>query len=644
MTTDPTADLLAEPAAPTFAKPVKLFHPTAEQGAIIAHSTGHALVAAVAGAGKSTTMAHRAVRLARAGLPGERILFVTFTVKAAEAMQEKIDGLLPRAGINVRTLHSLAYEIVRYGRYGGSTDFIMAARDAWRQGVWIEEAAKRCGVDIDTAKKAINHLSASGAHHTDLLDKTSPLYPSSMDAGAFDVCEEYLRQRLHSSAPKGLFMDELVSTAVHILRNDARLMRHYRSRWEQITVDEYQDVDPGQNRLLELIGGCPNPVIPVSEPSTCTVVTIGDDDQTLYAFRGTRMSDFTSFCARWNAKQFFMQENFRSDSQIIDPANALIAVNQHRMSKRIVPTTGSNGVVTLADFTSRSALVDMLSARRDTAKLAWSDIAIISRTNAELGLYEMELAMKNIPFRNSGEKGGFFAMTEIRTVLGYLRLAVDPTDAEALGTVWNKPTRYLTNDVVRAIRADVATRGAPVVLRSMPQDRNYARYAALAGSIEHLRAMHERGDLARDIIEQTVAIHPQLFTQMATLSARSADEMAEIVDRFADGLGTARADVALRRIERAEQMRKEDPSGDAVELLTVHRAKGLEFDTVAITQFAEKHIPHSRGEIEEERRIAYVAMTRAKKMLILQSTADLSPIFLHDSGLRTLMAEDLFKT
>lgn len=607
------------------------FDPTDEQRRIIAHRGRHALVAAVAGAGKSTTLIERVAGLLDDGARPDSVLMCTFTVKAAESMRTKLRARRGPTGVEIRTLHSIAHEIVRTARFGGRPDFIIAAREAWRVGAWTARAAKHAGVTGDEAADAIRRFWACGASPRALSGGDDPLLPAGMSETALDVVATYLRMRFSDEAPAGLFMEEITSSAVDALRRTPELLRRVRGLFRHIMVDEYQDTDPAQNVLLELIGGCPQPRVPAETRDTpCDVMAVGDDDQTLYAYRGVNPVDFHSFKARWEADLYFMQDNFRSGAAIIDAANALIAENRIRIKKELRCTRGE-ARIGLLSCTNQAGLVEAMLAEKTRLGAGYGDMAILSRTNAGLGMIEIELAQRGVPFKNDSENGGFFSMTEIRTLLAYMTLAVDPRNANALAEVWTRPSRYLRKEWLEC-RVDLVMRGGYHALRA-----EVDAPPRLSDLIAQLDRNRDHDGDARDMLRTLLSdIGDRMFDEMAVRMShrRSASEMREAASRLADGFAGLSVEAALRRVDEAVRWRKKMESvADAVELLTVHRSKGLEFEIVGVGNFADGHMPHRDGDLEDERRIAYVALTRAKTSLLLQSPLPLTGRFCRDAKL-----------
>jgi len=607
------------------------FTPTPAQQAVIDHRDGNAVVLAVAGSGKTSAMARRAIALLHDGVAPTRILFLTFTRRVMETMTERLQQLLPGHGISVRTVDSYSYEILRRYAYPDVKRFILPNKDGWKAASWMTAASHRVGYDV---RPAVERFWSRGLHWSRIAE-ADDLRPAEMES-ELEAVQAFYALRNQTDGHHVL-VDELTSFAVDVLRRRPDVLQRCRAEMTHVLIDEYQDIDHAQEALLELLCGCPHPTfkyLPRDKPAE--LMAIGDVDQSLYAFRGAEPALMLNFKRKWNAVIFRMQENFRSQEQIVVAANTLIAHNVERHAVAMRAMRGAAGKVELLRHARAESGADVLVARKQEAQLPWSELAVLARTNAGLAAYELALSARGIPFRVSGNgEGGFFQLSEIKPIVGYLRLAAEPTNHAALLTVWNRPTRYLKAEICHRLTEQVMRHGVVAALRTacstMPS-RNAAAVSGLISIITMLQQLAandavEARLLATETMEATN--YPSILAQIAAAKLRptSQAEMAESVQRLLDSMRNDSLKAWLARIDRAQDLRHDDRDRDidAVQLLTVHKAKGLEFDSVLVTEWEDEVMPHAKGEAEEERRIAYVAMTRAKNRLYLQCCGAPSP-------------------
>jgi DNA helicase II / ATP-dependent DNA helicase PcrA len=611
---------------------------TESQQEVVMHRDGNAVVLAVAGAGKTTAMIHRAFSLIDDGTTsGERILMLTFAKDAAENMRSRLDAMMTNHGVDARTIHSYCFRLLRRfdSRFSAKDPIISSSQD-WLIGSWLKKAQLATGIGgrVSDARQMLTSVYAKGLC-PDRIDQTNDeLYPHDLH-DALTLVKEFWNIR-HKEGNKQFHQSELVVYALDLLRRDEMARKYAQAEYSHLIIDEYQDVDIGQERIFEIIGGCPNPSFYFKESSTPAQVTVvGDDDQTTYSFRGAEAKLLINFAAKWNAKTFRMEENFRSQEQILVSANALIKNNQVRAKKELRGTRGANGEIIILNHTLPSALMPVLKAHHE-AGVPWSDMCIAVRTNAQAGEFETALSDAEIPFIPNTEGEGYFGMQEIKPFVCYARLAHDPKHFPSLQYIWNKPSRFLRNDWVMAMIDDVRTQGAITAVEQFAQVTTGARGAvALINALKGLSAFYLKEQRVGPIlryISQAINCNT-LLEEISERGTRTYEDLRESVNRLIEVAGTKKLPDWLRLVDRTIANSQKRVI-DGVKVSTVHRTKGLEFQVMVLGNFCEGSMPHEAGDLDDERRLAYVGVTRAKKILILQSMHLVDSHFLLEMGLK----------
>ncbi len=592
----------------------------------------HVLVLAGAGSGKTRVLTTRMAWLVQTGqLAPRQLLAVTFTNKAAREMLARLSALLPIdvRGMWVGTFHGLCNRLLRAHHREAGLPQAFQILDAADQHSAIKRLLKAQGVDTDRypardVQRMINTAKEDGLRPMDLDVRDShgkrlaALYQAYQDQ-----CE---REGVVDFA-------ELLLRATELLQRDAALRAHYQQRFRQILVDEFQDTNLLQYRWLMLLaeGGAP-------------VFAVGDDDQSIYAFRGARvgnMADFESRHAR--GRVIRLEQNYRSQGHILDAANALIGHNQGRLGKRLWTAQGAGDPLRVVEQASDALEAQWLADEvRALLREGWAarEIAILYRSNAQSRPIEHALFSAQVPYRVYGGQR-FFERQEIKHVLAYLRLINQPDDDTSWMRVVNFPTRGI---------------GA----RTQEQLLDVARLhgLSLAGAVVHVpgKAGAALARFVGLIREMAVAARtldlPDLISHVVQASGLEAhyrsdregqerlDNLQELVNAAAAFVGEAGLQgLAAGRIPEGDAPmsplaaflshaaleagdNQAQAGEDAVQLMTVHAAKGLEFDAVFITGLEEGLFPHENSllepaGLEEERRLMYVAITRARKRLTL---------------------------
>lgn len=610
-----------------------------EQRAAVEHGAGPLLVLAGAGTGKTRVIAHRIAALVGRGARPSRILAVTFTNKAADEMRERVRALLPgpaSRGMTISTFHALCLRILREEHAAAGLppgfgicdegDRLALARRILRElpagGLGMRPAAfvalvsraKGAGVGPDAV--------ASGGGEGE-----GPLF-----ARAYRRYEETLRRQ-------GLLdFDDLLLRAVQLLRAASDVRRRQAGRFDHLLVDEFQDTNGHQAEILRLLA-----------EGHANVCVVGDDDQSIYAWRGARVENLLSFGRRFpGAAVVRLERNYRSAPPILQAASLLIRHNRRRRAKRLVPVVRGGEPVRYRSFpddaSEAEGVADEILGRvRRGARP--SEHAVLYRTNPQSRPFEQALRARAVPCVVIGGIS-YFDRKEVRDLLAYLRILRNPDDDAAWLRVLNVPARGVGDASAERIVAEASRAGAPVArvlagADALPGIPAAARrgIAALRAAVEDLRGIAARRPLSRAVeaLVERVGYRAEVEAEAdgpedRLVRMNAVSDLARAAEQYerragaAAGLSGFLDESALIGDDRGDKERR--LARDAVVLITLHSAKGLEFPRVYLSGAEEGLLPHAKSVeqgaagVAEERRLCYVGVTRAMRSLTL--TAALS--------------------
>jgi DNA helicase-2/ATP-dependent DNA helicase PcrA len=586
---------------------------------------GPVLVVAGAGSGKTRVLTYRVAHLVAAcGVKPQEILAITFTNKAANEMRSRLEGLL---GAVVRTMwvmtfHAACGRILRRE----------AQRLAYRSTFTIYDQAdqirlvKACLEELDRDPK---RFAPAGIHAQISNAKNRLVGPaeyarrvaSFYDQTVADVYDLYQRRLLGANA---VDFDDLLMLTVEVLERFPEARKRWQRAWRYILVDEYQDTNHAQYRLLQLLGG--------EHRNVCVV---GDPDQSIYAFRGADIRNILEFEQDFGDVQVIaLEQNYRSTNRILEAANAVIANNRERKPKELWSELGEGEpvrVVEVEDEHAEARLVVAEIVSLSEEGYAGSEIALFYRTNAQSRVIEDLLARHDIPYQVIGGPR-FYERAEIKDALAYLQLLENPDDALSLARIANRPRRGIGDTSLARLRSFSDTLGVTLWEAFIRADEAGLAQPALRavasfrGILESLRA--SAGELTLpQLVERVLERSGMLEALEAerTIEARGRIEnLQELVGVAREYLETAEEPTLsgfLQGISLTSDQDTMREDASLVSLMTLHNAKGLEFRAVFIVGMEEGVFPHARSieeqGLEEERRLFYVGVTRAKERLVL---------------------------
>ncbi len=617
-----------------------------QQAQAVLHAGGPLLIMAGAGSGKTRVLTHRIAHLLESGRarPHE-ILAITFTNKAAGEMRERVEALVGGEArfMWVATFHSACVRILRKDHELAGLTSSFSIYDTSDSVNLMKLVMKE--LDLDPKKfspKAI--LSRIGRFKDELISPDIALAAAegasrhSVDHAAALAYPEYQRRL---EAANAVDFDDIIVKTVRLLQDNEAVSRRYRERFRHILVDEYQDTNHAQYVLVrELVGPDDDASLPQGE-----LTVVGDADQSIYAFRGASIRNINEFEKDYpQAEVIHLEQNYRSTQTILSAANAVIANNTDRRPKNLWTDAGAGERITgyVADTEQDEArfVADEIKRLVDKGEFAWSDIAIMYRANAQSRSLEERFIRAEIPYKLVGGTR-FYERKEIKDMLAYLAAVVNEDDDIAMRRAIAVPKRGI---------GDVAIEGVDSLRRSRPdaglsfgralrfaseagiQSRSVAAIDAFVAMMDDLR------DLAKDngpagVLDAIADRSGMLSALRASEDPQDASRIENIMELVAVGrefseenpegtLADFLEKVAL--VADADQIPDHEDGGGVVTLMTLHTAKGLEFPVVFLTGLEDGTFPHARvlenggpREVEEERRLAYVGLTRARQRLYL---------------------------
>jgi ATP-dependent DNA helicase UvrD/PcrA len=592
-----------------------------EQKEAVLHEKGPLLVLAGAGSGKTRVITHRLARLVERGVDPRSIVSVTFTNKAADEMRERARRILGGRPLLsfVGTFHSFALRFLRRHAALAGLPPRFSIADSADQLALVKEAMEEIGVSEQVLPAGAVRARISSAKSS--LITAQAYADSQTDYAGERVGRVFLLYEKKLAAAGALDFDDLIFRAVRLLRERAEVAQEEAARVRHLLIDEYQDTNTSQDALVKLLGR--------GADSLCAV---GDEDQAIYRWRGAEVEHILRFDEDFpGARIIPLERNYRSTSGILDAASGLVANNRRRRPKRLLADRGAGARVRLwrfdEDRTEAETVARAIEDRRDGA----GDVAVLYRTNAQSRPFEEELVRRRIPYVVVGGMK-FYERAEVKDALAYLRLAARPEDDLAFRRVVNVPARGIgsatLDRIAKAARESgkswwEASANPPAELTDRARTA-LSRFRAIVSELAERAKTEPPSALLEHLLEATgyAALYDR--TEDSEDVARR-ENLAELVSSAREFERRSGEDATLAEYLDSVSLATDAEAasgGRGVTLSTLHAAKGLEFPTVFVVGLEEGYLPHGQSaededELEEERRLLYVGMTRAKDELTL---------------------------
>lgn len=594
------------------------------------HKDGPLLIIAGAGTGKTNTLTHRILHLIKEGVEPSQILAITFTNKAAKEMQERVNALLEKHGFEtglrfgdrgpfIGTFHSLGVYILRAHAeaFGLTKHFsILDKNDAHSL---IKEAVKEQGIDPkqfppDRIANVISRQKGSLMTMENYKREVGNAYFPMIVARVWERYEALLKRE------KALDFDDLLLKTVLLLKNNPEIRASYQNRWKYIHIDEYQDTNGVQYELARLLAG--------NEKNICAV---GDGDQNIYSWRGANVQNILNFEKDYEgANTILLEENYRSTQNILSVANDIIKKNTVRKEKNLFTNNSEGDKITLIESYDEGgearAVADTI---KDLIKEGVNPehIAVLYRANFQSRALEEAFLIKEVPYQVLGVR--FFERKEVKDILSFIRAGLNPESLSDIKRVIDCPPRGIGKATLAKMFAQDEASLAPAA------QKRVADFWKILADIKEAALSKKTSELIKYVSERTGIEHSLLTgTDEDSERLENIHELVTLATKYdilppEEAVEKLLGDAALAS-DQDSLMKSEQ----AVKLMTVHAAKGLEFEYVFVTGLEQDLFPHKRmnaGQVskedqEEERRLFYVAVTRAKKKLFL-SYASVRMIF-----------------
>ncbi len=602
-----------------------------DQQRAVLTTSGPLLVLAGPGSGKTRLIVHRIAYLIReAGVRPEQVLALTFTNRAALEMKERLALTIPQAAwrITAGTFHSVCARWLRIDGQEIGVASNYSIYDVDEQVRLVKEALDE--LNIDRKRYSPGSVQAMISY----AKNKSAGGPIQIPAGTMGLSGQtpqaiFDRYQKKLAEHRALDFDDLLLKAIELLHERSEIREKYRSRYVHLMVDEFQDTNAVQYRLLKLLA-----------PSEGSICVVGDEDQSIYSWRNADLTNILNFPTDFGEVETLpLGQNYRSTPNIIEASAALISANRLRHGKRLWTENPPGDPVTVIECDSDEEEAEMIAAQiRKSRRLGipLNDVAILYRTNAQSRILETTFAREGIPARVIGLR--FFNRAEVRDIVAYLYTAFNPYDDAHLLRIINVPARAIGAKTVAGLR-DYAERYGLSLSQALDRlfldsdDKGQTAVAGLRG-IEALRIFHQVIAGLRRKIEQDSPAEVVRYAVKESGYAGFINELPDSEDRLANldqllgmahgypGAGLEALAEFLQQVSLVSDADSYSKEADAVTLATFHGAKGLEFDLVFVTGLEEGLCPHTRSmydmpQLEEERRLVYVGMTRARKRLFL---------------------------
>ena len=615
-----------------------------QQVLAISQTEGPLLILAGAGSGKTRVVTHRiAYLIEEMGVAPWNILAITFTNKAAREMKERAMLLTPfGTEVWISTFHSMCVSILRRNIEMLGYDKNFAILDDTDQITALKQILKKR--NIDSKLRPPKYYLARISEAKNRLELPDEITPDRFLTDSFkEVYSDYQKMLKMNNR---LDFDDLLMFTVHLFEQNPNVLQYYQQKFRYIHIDEYQDTNYAQYKIVRLLAGLHK-----------NICVVGDSDQSIYSWRGADISNILNFERDYEeAVVIKLEQNYRSTQTILDAANDVITNNPAQYEKYLFSELGAGAKITTQNAFNQDAEVKYVAAeikKLVNSGISHDEIAILYRTNSQSRLFEQCLMRENIPYRLVGGLS-YFKRKEIKDLVAFLRLTIDSRDDFSFERIINVPTRGIGTTTLSKV-ATVASNiefsmldALPMITQSLPKAtatkllKFFDLIGTLRAKMDELKlpefidfVLKETGYMEMLVAEDTIESASRIdnleeFINM-TISFEK-DQLAEIIAREEMELDIAiistrqKLEILLADIGLQTDVSSENVEKEKITLMTVHAAKGLEFDTVFLVGFEDGIFPlyssieAGENEIQEERRLAYVAITRAKRNLYITNS------------------------
>ena len=606
---------------------------------------GPVMIVAGAGSGKTRVLTYRIAQILHQGTDPFQILALTFTNKAAREMRNRIEGI---AGQQARhlwmgTFHSIFARLLRgqAEKIGYPSHFSIYDTDDSKSLIKTLVAEMQLEADLYKAGYVYNRISSAknSLIGPEQYANSAELLAQDASAGRPHIHQIYSAYAQRCFRAGAMDFDDLLLKTFALLTQHTDVLNRFQHQFQYILVDEYQDTNLAQYRIIKMLAA--------AHRNLCVV---GDDAQSIYGFRGANIQNILKFKDDYpELKTFHLEQNYRSTGHIVQAAGSLIARNIHQFEKKLWTGNEQGAKIRVSSAASdgeegRYIASDLLEARLRN-QLKYSEFAILYRTNAQSRPLEEALRRQNIPYRIYGGLS-FYQRKEIKDMLAYLRLIVNPTDEEALRRIINYPTRGIGKTTLDRLYAWAGERNEPIwsLLTAMadqpaaPQGMNkVVDFVFMIRGFQTLSTREDAYQVAQHVSKHT-GLHRLLVEDKSVEGISRMQNIEELLNAIREYTEEDEVDPTTGDVESRDRslagflqhvalltdadLESDDDNDEKVSLMTIHQAKGLEFSHVYVAGMEETLFPssmslESRADLEEERRLFYVAITRAEKRLTL---------------------------
>jgi DNA helicase-2/ATP-dependent DNA helicase PcrA len=596
-----------------------------EQYEAVTHVNGPLLIIAGAGSGKTRALTHRiAYLIGEQNIKPWNIIAITFTNKAAKEMKGRVEHLIGEAAKDmwIGTFHSMCVRILRrdIDKLGYNKDFIIF--DTSDSKVVIKDCIKELNLNdkVFNEKYLLNEISKA---KNDMIDPTrySNMYSSNFTLGK--VAEAYSLYQSKLKKNNAVDFDDIIDNTIKLFNTNADVLDYYQTKFEHVLVDEFQDTNKAQNMLVSMLAG--------KHKNICVV---GDDQQSIYKFRGADITNILSFEKSFpDARIIKLEQNYRSTKNILNAANGVIKNNLGNVKKNLWTENdeGKKPIFYKAndEYDEGRYIVEQINYLKREEYYKYKDFAVLYRTNAQSRAIEAILAREGVPYRIVGGLK-FYDRKEIKDIMAYIRLVYNPSDDLALKRIINEPKRGIGKTTLDGIEKIANENNISMFEVIKNADKNLATRANESIK-EFCNFILEMQKDTSNIMDLTVRIldksgYRKALEQENTVEAESRlqnlDEFLTVTVEFEEQAVENPLAEFLENLALVSDLDEVDDTADAITLMTLHTAKGLEFPVVFMTGMEDGLFPSYRSiaeeaEVEEERRLCYVGITRAKHYLYL---------------------------